>query len=97
MLAPAIFTLDIGGRPTLAFEARNLRESQQLCHEYWLRRDIADLTSNGTPLWDGKARLSARRSTEDKIAAYREAARDATQPHDDLLLAYLVELDNSEK
>ena len=97
MLAPAIFTLDIGGRPTLAFEARNLRESQQLCHEYWLRRDIADLTSNGTPLWDGKARLSARRSTEDEIAAYREAARDATQPHDDLLLAYLVELDNSEK
>ena len=93
MLSPAIFTLDIGGRPTLAFEAKNLRESQQLCHEYWLRRDIAGLTSNGAPLWDGKARLRARRSTEDEIAVYREAARDAAQPEDDLLLAYLVELD----
>lgn len=97
MLAPAVFTLDIGGRPTLAFEAKNLRESQQLCHEYWLRRDIADLTSNGAPLWDGKARLRARRSTEDEIAAYRKAARDATRPQDDLLLAYLVELDSSER
>lgn len=97
MLSPAIFTLDVGGKPTLAFEAKNLRESQQLCHEYWLRRDIADLTSNGTPLWDGKARLRARRSTEDEIAAYREAERDAIQPQDDLLLAYLVELDSAGK
>ena len=96
MLSPAIFTLDIGGKPTLAFEAKNLRESQQLCHEYWLRRDIAGLTSNGTPLWDGKARLRARRSTVAEIAAYREAERDA-QPQDDLLLAYLVELDGAEK
>lgn len=95
MLAPAIFTLDVGGRPTLAFEAKNLRESQQLCHEHWLRRDIADLTSNGTPLWDGKARLRARRSTEHEVAVYREAARVAVQPQDDLLLAYLVELDRA--
>ncbi|MDE5451545.1 hypothetical protein GWE18_01475 [Bradyrhizobium sp. CSA112] len=93
MLLPAIFTLDIGGRPILAFEAKNLRESQQLCHEHWLRRDIAGLTSNGAPLWDGKARLRARRSTEGEIAVYREAVRDAGQPQEDLLLAYLVKLD----
>jgi hypothetical protein len=74
---------------------KNLRESQQLCHEHWLRRDIADLTSNGTPLWDGKARLRARRSTEDEVAAYQEAARVSVQPQDDLLLAYLVELDGA--
>ena len=95
MLSNAIFTLDIDGRPTLAFEAKNLRESQQLCHESWLRQDIADLTSNGSPLWDGKARLRARRSTEDEIAIYREAAREAAQPQGDLLLAFLVELDGS--
>ncbi|MEH2507719.1 MULTISPECIES: hypothetical protein [unclassified Bradyrhizobium] len=96
-LLPAIFTLDIGGRPTLAFEAKNLRESQQLCHEHWLRQDIAGLTSNGAPLWDGKARLRARRSTENEIALYREAARDAAQPQEDLLLAFLVELDDLEE
>lgn len=94
-LLPTIFTLDIDGRPTLAFEAKNLRESQQLCHEHWLLQDIAGLMSNGAPLWDGKARLRSRRSTEDEIAAYREAAaRDTAQLEDDLLLAYLVELDD---
>jgi len=95
-LLPAIFTLDVGGRPTLAFEAKNLRESQQLCHEHWLRSDIAGLMSNGSPLWDGKARLRARRSTDQEIALYREAARDALQTRGDLLLAYLVELDGIE-
>ncbi|WP_246175448.1 hypothetical protein [Bradyrhizobium paxllaeri] len=94
MLLPGIFTLDIDGRPTLAFEAKNLRESQQLCHEHWLLQDITCLTSNGAPLWDGKARLRARRSTENEIVAYREATRDSKQIDGDLLLAFLVELDD---
>jgi len=51
------------------------------------------LTSNGTPIWDGKGPLRARRSTENEIAFYREAERDAPQTQGDLLLAYLVELD----
>ena len=93
-LPPPIFTLDIDGKPILAFEAKNLRESQQLCHERWLRQDIADLMSNGVSLWDGKARLRVRRSTESEIAIYREAARDGAQTQGDLLLAYLVELDD---
>jgi hypothetical protein len=97
ILLAAIFTLDIGGRPTLAFEAKNLRESQQLCHEYWLRRDIAGLMSNGSPLWDGKARLRARRSTENEIATYRGAARDAAPAQGELLLACLVKLDAPEE
>jgi hypothetical protein len=28
MLLPGIFTLDVGGKPTIAFEAKNLRGSQ---------------------------------------------------------------------
>jgi hypothetical protein len=51
------------------------------------------LTSNGTPIWDGKPSLRARRSTENEIAFCREAERDAPQTQGDLLLAYLVELD----
>ena len=93
MTLSAIFTLDIDGRPIFVFEAKNLRESRELCHEHWLRQDIAGLTSNGAPIWDGKAQLRARRSTEDEIAFYREAERDAPQVQGDLLLAYLVELD----
>src|SRR6266850_4965726 len=32
-----IFTIEIGDAPTLAFEAQNLREAQELCHEQWLK------------------------------------------------------------
>jgi hypothetical protein len=30
---PKIFTIEIGGTPTLAFEVQHLREAQELCHE----------------------------------------------------------------
>jgi len=92
-LLPAIFTLDIDRRPILSFEARNLREAHEICHEAWLHEDVARLTSHGVPLWDGKARLRARYASEAEAAAYRKAARDPSQSSDDILLAFLVELD----
>lgn len=90
---PAIFTLNIGGKPVLAFEAKNLREAWELCHEEWLRDEVARLRSNGLPLWDGAAKLQSRSATETERAKYREAAKAAESPADELVLAYLVELD----
>jgi hypothetical protein len=57
---PSIFTIEIGGTPTLTFEAQNLREVRELCHEEWLKEDLAQARSEGAPLWDGKAKLRAR-------------------------------------
>jgi hypothetical protein len=34
-----IFTIEIGDTPTLMFEAQNMREAQELCHEQWLKDD----------------------------------------------------------
>jgi len=93
-LQPAVFTLEIDRKPTLSFEARNLREAHEICHEAWLRDDVARLRSNDTTLWDGKVRLRARYATEAETAAYREVARDAVQTPDDILLAFLVDLDS---
>jgi hypothetical protein len=59
-LLPSVFTIEIGGTPTLTFEAQNLREAQELCHEEWLKDDLADAKSDGAPLWDGKVELRAR-------------------------------------
>jgi hypothetical protein len=59
-LLPSIFTIEIGGRPTLTFEAQNLGEAHELCHEQWLKDDLAEAKSDGVPLWDGKAKLRAR-------------------------------------
>jgi hypothetical protein len=89
----AIFTLDIGARPILSFEAKNLREAWELCHELWLREDVSRLRSNGLPLWDGVATLRSRSATEQERAVYREAAKGAEPRTDELVLAYLVELD----
>jgi hypothetical protein len=87
----AIFTLDVGGKPTLTFEARNLRESYELSREAWLRDDIARLKSNGIPLWDGKALLKSRYATEAEKAVFLEASEEPAR--DEMVLAYLVELD----
>jgi hypothetical protein len=92
MLLPAIFTLDVGGKPTLSFEAKNLREAWEICHEVWLKEDLASICSNGVPLWDGKASLRSRSAVEAEIAIYRRAAQQE-QTTGDLVLAYLVELD----
>jgi hypothetical protein len=84
--------MDIDGKPTLVFEAKNVREAFELCREDWLRAELSYLTSNGTPLCTAAAKLTVRRATEPEMQIYRDADREA-QASEDLLLAYLVELD----
>jgi hypothetical protein len=68
---PAVFTIEIGGTATLAFEARNLREAHELCREEWLKQDLSELKTDGASLWDGKAKLRARIALPDEIALCR--------------------------
>jgi hypothetical protein len=89
---PSIFTIEIGGKPTLVFEAKNLHEAHELCHEKWLRGDLAEAKSDGVPLWDGRAKLRARMALPDEIALFVEA-KNGGDPSDGLMLVYLVELD----
>jgi hypothetical protein len=89
---PSIFTIEIGGTPTLVFEAQNLREAHALCDEQWLKGDLAEAKSNGVPLWDGKAKLRARMALPDESAMFAEAQNNG-EPSDGLMLVYLVELD----
>jgi hypothetical protein len=70
---PKIFTVEIGDTPTLTFEVQNLREAQELCHEQWLKDDLAEAKSDGVPLWDGKAKLPARIALPDESAIFAEA------------------------
>ena len=89
---PTIFTIEIGDRPTLTFEAQNLREAHELCHEQWLKDDLAQAKSDGVPLCDGKAALRARIALPDESAVFAEAKNNG-QPPDGLMLVYLIELD----
>src|SRR5258708_29535 len=92
---PSVFTIEIGGTPTLTFEAQNLREANELCQEKWLKDDLAEAKSDGVPLWDGKAKLRARIALPDERALFAEAKKNS-QPSDGLTLVYLVELDAGE-
>ena len=40
-----VFTLEVDGRPVLAFEAVRLRDAQELCKEAWLHDDLRSLRS----------------------------------------------------
>jgi hypothetical protein len=94
-LLPSAFTIEIGATPTLAFEAQNLREARELCHEKWLKDDLAEAKSDGAPLWDGKAKLQARIALPYERALFAEAKKNG-QPSDGLMLVYLIELDGGE-
>lgn len=92
VLQPLIFTLDVGQKPILTFEAKNLREAHEICHEQWLLADLKQMVSEGRPLWDGKTRLRARYAVEEEKAAFRAAGTSA-RASDDLPLVFLVSLD----
>ena len=89
-----VFVLDVDGKPTLAFEARNQMEARELCRELWLRVDLSSLSSNGIPLCDANSRLTARLATAEEAKVFGEAAKIAASSSDELVLAYLVELDS---
>jgi hypothetical protein len=92
MIKPAIFTIEIGNTPTLTFEAQNIGEARELCHEQWLKDDLAEAKAHSVPLWDGKAKLRARTALPGEIALFSEAKNNG-EPSDGLMLVYLVELD----
>jgi hypothetical protein len=89
----AVYTLQVGGIPTLSFSARSHAEASSLRNETWFRDDLRSARSSGKLLWDGEAPLMVRAATLDEAARYQEAANAIIDGSDDLFLAYLVELD----
>ncbi|MBR1233660.1 hypothetical protein JQ611_16590 [Bradyrhizobium sp. AUGA SZCCT0182] len=87
-----IFTIDVDGKPTVAFEARQFREAAELTKEVWFRTDLTKLSSNGEPVCGIGSKLKARIATESERGVYRQAVQEA-EATDDILLVYLVELD----
>jgi hypothetical protein len=87
-----IFTIEVDGRPTVAFEAKKKQEAIELCSEDWLRADLTTLTSYNAPVCQARSKLNARLSNATERTLYQRAAANAP-PSDDLLLVYLVDLD----
>jgi hypothetical protein len=87
-----VFTIEVDGRPTLAFEAIRTREAQEICKGAWLRDDLIVLSSGGVPICGDGSKLSVRPATDEEVVIYEQAA-EVAKPCDDMVLAYLIELD----
>jgi hypothetical protein len=89
---PAVYVLEIGDRPILAFQATSVREAREVLKEPWLREDLVRLRSNGTPLWDGAARMETGPAVGEHLAEVQAALENAPSG-EDMAIVYLVRLD----
>ena len=91
-LRPSIWTLEVDGKPTLAYQARKYREADDLCRQEWLRVELGLQKLNGLPLCRADSDLRIRLARPAEMIVYRHAA-DANNSSDDMLV-YLIELDD---
>jgi hypothetical protein len=75
-------------RAIVALEATCLAEARHLIKERWFQIRVTKQTTNGIPVWDGKAKLRIRPATEVEVEALGET-------HGDFTLTFLVDLDGS--
>ena len=88
----SIFTIEVDGKPTLAFGAKRYSEAEAICGDEQLRTKLGSLKSGDFPLSGENSILDVRLANRDEAALYKQAAA-GSQSTDDLLLVYLVELD----
>ena len=88
-----VFTLEVDGRPMLAFEAANSQEAQTICKETWLREDLSVLKSGGVPLYTAQSKLSVRPATAEEGVIFFGQIADGQEPSDDMRIGYLTEFD----
>jgi hypothetical protein len=89
-----VFTLEVDGRPILAFEAANSQEAQTICKETWLREDLSVLKSGGVPLYTAQSKLWVRPATAEERVLFFGRIADGQEPSDDMGIGYLIELDS---
>jgi hypothetical protein len=94
-LSLSIFTIEIDGKPTLAFGAKRYSEAEDICRDEALRAKLSLLKSGDVQICGDNALLDVRLAHPDEAAFYRQTA-GTSQSTDDLLLVYLVELDGPE-
>ena len=90
--ALGVFTLEIGGEPTLVFEAKDMAEACDICLDSELRLDLGELTSDGVPIYTAGATLIPRPALQAEIAAFKRAVELAPRS-DEPTMAFLIKID----
>ena len=87
-----VFVLEIDCKPTLAFEAPDLAEAQEICRDADLRADLMALTSDGAPVCAPNSGLLPRVAAQEEIAAFRHAVGQAPAS-DQPTMTFLIKID----
>ena len=87
-----VFTLEIDGRPTLAFEASDVTAASEICADPDLRLDLISLTSNGLPICALEASLTSRPATAEEFASFQRAV-ELAPPSLQPTMAFLIKVD----
>jgi hypothetical protein len=90
-LSLSIFTIEVDGKATLAFEAKRYSDAEAICGDEGLRTKLGFLKSGDVPICGDNALLNVRLARPDEAAVFKQAV-GASQSTDDLMLVYLVEV-----
>jgi len=94
-----MFTLEIAGRPVAITDA-NEAQAQAIFESDEFKQDLTAMTSEGTPLWDGRAPLNVRAASQEEITAFQIPDLDVDDDFDDdegedgLFVTFLMPIDH---
>lgn len=94
-----MFTLEIGDKPIAITDADGA-QARVIFESDEFKQDLTAMTSEGVPLWDGKAPLTIRPASQEETAAFKAPDMDIdddidTEEDDDgLFVTFLVPIDH---
>src|SRR5258708_18003656 len=80
-LSLSIFTIEVDGKPTLAFEAKRYSEAEAICGGEGLRAKLSLLKSGGVPVCGDNALLEVRLAHPDQAPFHKQAAAAPQSTH----------------
>ncbi|MGO4526646.1 hypothetical protein AB4097_17505 [Microvirga sp. 2MCAF35] len=94
-----MFTLEIDGRPIAITDAEEA-QARAIFESDAFRQDLTVMTSDGTPLWDGRAPLTIRPASDQEVAAFEAPEFDVDDDDEDMedddgvFVTFLVPVDH---
>jgi hypothetical protein len=93
-----MFTLEIGSRPVAITDAEEA-QARDIFESDEFKQDLTILTSEGTPLWDGRTPLNVRPASQEEVAAFEAPDfdvddDDGEEDGDGVSVTFLVPIDH---
>ena len=93
-----MFTLAIDGRPIAITDAEEA-QAWDIFESDEFKQDLSVMTSEGKPLWNGRASLTIRPSSDEEVAAFEAPEFDVddyddAEDGDGLFVTFLVPIDH---